>query len=70
MISIMMMIVLIICNQLNFQLNTCATPDQSTRTECTEVRNPHHDDEDGDPDADPDDEDGDVHPDAISDGHQ
>ena len=40
MISIMMMIVLIICNQLNFQLNTCATPDQSTRTECTEVSNP------------------------------
>ena len=37
-VIIMMMIIIIYCNQTTFQLNTCATPDQSTRTECTEVQ--------------------------------
>ena len=32
------MIIVIYCNQFIFQLNTCATPHQSTRTECTEVQ--------------------------------
>ena len=32
------MIIVIYCNQFIFQLNTCPTPHQSTRTECTEVQ--------------------------------